>query len=146
MRARSDIMQFSRHYRKIFVYVAAGMFLACSLSVGSASEGEGNWDKAGKEVKEAAGAVADATMYSSRKAWNKTKEESQELYEKAKEESEEAWDKTMEKSDKTWKTVKEESSEAWEKTKDASKEAYDTSKDKIHEATAPDTSEEKPSE
>jgi hypothetical protein len=119
-------------------------------------EQESKWKKAGEEIKEAAGAVGEASKDSFEKAregsasaWDKTKKGSAELWHKTKEGSGEAWDKTKDGSAKAWDKTKEGSEEVWDKTKDGSKKAwdktrevtgdgYDTAKQKVHEMTAPD--------
>lgn len=97
-------------------------------------EHESTWEKAGEEIKEAAGAVGEASMESldkakdeSASAWDKTKKGSAELWDKTKEESEEVWDKTKEGSKK-----------AWDKAKETTTEGYDAAKQKVHEMTAPE--------
>ena len=62
-------MEFFRSYRKIFTGVATGFFLACAIPVANADEAGDKWQTAGKEVKEAADAVIEATKDSSGRAW-----------------------------------------------------------------------------
>lgn len=88
-----------------------------------AEEEKGSWDKAGKEIGEAAEAVGEA----SKETWKATKEKSAEVADEAGEAGSKAWDKT-----------KETSSKAWEKTKETTSDVIDEGKAKIHEMTAPD--------
>lgn len=108
-------------------------------------EEESKWRKAGQEIKEAAGAIGEASQDSFDKAregsaelWDKTKEGSEEAWDKTKEGSEEAWDKTKEGSEEVWDKTKEGSIEIWEKTKETTEEGYDAVKEKVHEMTAPE--------
>ena len=116
------------------ILYASGVFTAWPVL---GDDTEGKWEKAGREVQEAAGAVTDATRDSSKKAWRKTKHESGELYERAREESEELWTRTKVFSREAWQDVKEGSREAWEQTKEESREFYERAKSKIHDVTAP---------
>lgn len=56
------------------------------------AEQPGKWEKAGKELSEAAHAVGDATADSSKKAWEATKEGSAEAWDSTKEKSKELWE------------------------------------------------------
>lgn len=130
-------------------FMMISVFMLLFVLLGSTSPGaeateEGKWDKAGKEMKEAADAVVEASRDSTREAWQTTKEESGDLYENAGEESAEMWEKTKEKSGEVWETIKVESFEAWEKAREESERIYDKAKAKIHEATAPDPGEGSP--
>lgn len=104
----------------------------------------GKWDKAGKEVSEAAKAIGEA----SGESWDKTKDATEKSYEKMKEKSAETWSKTKEKSGeiieksvdasgKAADSAAEKSKEAWDKTKEGSTELMDKAKSKVHEMTAP---------
>jgi hypothetical protein len=69
--------------------------------------GEGYWSRAGREIGEAASAVGDATVDTSKDAWSATKRGSGEAWDKTKEVSGEAWDKTKEVSGDAWDATKE---------------------------------------
>ena len=115
-----------------------GLFFAvlssfCSVSAQEVSpaqvpvaEDAAGWEKAGSEVNEAAHAVGDATVDSSKKAWKATREGSVE-----------AWDATKEGTKKAMDATKEGSAEAWEATKEKSKSTWEAGKKKVHDATAP---------
>lgn len=114
-------------------------------SVTTVAEETGKWDKAGKEVSEAAKAIGEASSES----WDKTKDATGESYEQMKKKSAEAWSKTKEQSgelvdksvdasEKAIDSASETSKEAWEKTKEESNELMDKAKSKVHEMTAPD--------
>jgi hypothetical protein len=92
-----------------------------------APQQESKWSEAGRNVKEAAGSVADATKETTGAAWDTVKSGSSSMWEKTKEGSKEAWQAT-----------KEGSKEAWQATKEGSKDAWEKGKALIHEATAPD--------
>lgn len=116
-------------------------FVAGSMVFCSHALAEGSWNKAGKEVKEAAGAVVDATADTSKETWDATKDGASDAYDATAEKSGEIWDATKDTSEDVWGTIKVESVEAWEKTRDGSKSIYEKAKEKIHEATAPDPGE-----
>jgi len=88
---------------------------------------ESKWGTAGHEVKEATGAVVDATQDSVGSAWDSLKQGSSELWEKTKSGSKETYDTVGEKSKKAWDATKEETERLWHKGKAA-----------LHEATAPE--------
>ena len=108
------------------------LFLGLLSGVSSVSAEEavpeepGKWEKAGKEISEAADAVGDATVDSSKKAWKATKEGSAQAYEATKEGAVDAYEATKEGSAKAWKATKEKSHELMEE-----------GRQKVHEATAP---------
>jgi hypothetical protein len=113
-------------------------------SVKSVVEEPGKWDKAGKEVAEAAKAIGEA----SGESWDKTKDTTEKSYEDMKKKSAATWSKTKEKSgemiDKSVDasgqaadSAAEKSKEAWDKTKEGSTELMDQAKSKVHEMTAP---------
>lgn len=113
-------------------------------SVTPVVEEPGKWDKAGKEVSEAAKAIGEA----SGESWDKTKDATEKSYEDMKEKSAETWSKTKEKSGemiaksvdasgKVADSAVEKSKEAWENTKEGSTELMDKAKSKVHEMTAP---------
>lgn len=85
------------------------------------------WNEAGKEVKEAAGSVADATKETAGTAWDTLKTESTT-----------AWEKTRSGSRELFETVGEKSKEAWQITKEETKDFWEKGKAKIHEVTAPE--------
>ena len=58
--------------------------------------GEGYWSRAGREIGEAASAVGDATVETSKDAWNATKSGSGKAWDKTKEVSGDAWGATKE--------------------------------------------------
>lgn len=108
------------------------------------AEEPGKWDKAGKEISEAAKAIGEA----SGEIWDKTKDATGKSYEKMKEKSAETWSKTKDKrgeiidksvddSGEAADSAAEKSKEAWEKTKEGSAELMDKAKSKVHEMTAP---------
>jgi len=84
------------------------------------------WGEAGKEVKEAAGSVAEATTETAGTAWDTVKTESVE-----------AWEKTRAGSREMFETVGDKSKEAWQVTKEESKNFWEKGKAKVHEVTAP---------
>lgn len=89
---------------------------------------EGNaWDEAGKEVREAAGSVADATKETAGTAWETLRTESADLWQQTKTGSRELFD-----------TVGEKSKEAWQVTREGSREIWEKGKARIHQATAPE--------
>lgn len=88
---------------------------------------ESRWNEAGKDVKEAAGSVTEATKETAGTAWDTLKTESAETWEKTKAGSRELIDTVETTSKKTWQATKEGSRDLWQK-----------GKAKIHEATAPD--------
>lgn len=98
------------------------------------TEQESKWKKAGEEIKEAAGAVGEASQDS----FEKAREESASAWDKTKNGSAELWDKTKEGTEKVWEKTKEESRELWDATKETTVEGYDTVKEKVHEMTAPE--------
>ncbi|NLX19152.1 MAG: hypothetical protein GXY53_07725 [Desulfobulbus sp.] len=85
------------------------------------------WSEAGKEVKEAASSVADATKETAGTAWESLKAESATI-----------WEKTKSGSAELFETVGEKSKEAWSVTKEETKDFWNKGKSLIHEATAPD--------
>jgi len=121
------------------------------------------WQRADREVREAAQAVAEAgkaswreVKESSAEAWEKTKKESEELtvkaysvWKKSKEKGKESLTRAEEKSRELWEKGQEKSRELWEKGKkqgeeslsraeEKSLELWKKSKATIHRATAPD--------
>ncbi|WP_163336326.1 hypothetical protein [Desulfopila sp. IMCC35008] len=127
--------------RNIFKIVVVLTFVTLMTTVIQAQappvvepEQESKWKKAGQEIKEAAGAVGEA----SKDSFDKAREESSELWDKAREESEEAWDKTKEGSGEVWDKTKEGSKKIWDKTKETTAEGYDAAKEKVHEMTTPE--------
>ncbi len=113
-------------------------------SVTPVIEEQGKWDKAGKEVSEAAKAIGEA----SGESWDKTKDATEKSYEDMKEKSAETWSKTKEKSGemidksidasgKAADSAAEKSKEVWENTKEGSTELMDKAKSKVHEMSAP---------
>lgn len=113
-------------------------------SVTPVVEEPGKWDKAGKEVSEAAKAIGEA----SGESWEKTKDATEKSYEDMKEKSAEAWSKTKEKSgemidesvdasSQAVDSAAEKSKEAWDKTKEGSTELMEKAKSKVHDMTAP---------
>lgn len=58
--------------------------------------GEGYWSRAGREIGEAASAVGDATVETSKDAWSATKRGTGDAWDKTKEVSGDAWDSTKE--------------------------------------------------
>ncbi len=94
---------------KIMSFAAVLLFTAGMAS--AESEPKGTWDKAGKELQEAAAAVGDATKESTAQAWEKTKEVTGE--------------------------VAEGSQKAWEATAEKSQEVVEEVKQKLHNVTAP---------
>lgn len=80
------------------------------------AEEPGKWKKAGEEIAEAADAVGDATVDSSKKAWKTTKDGSV----------------------KAWDATKKGSAEALDATKEKSHELWEEGKEKFHEVTAPE--------
>ncbi len=114
--------------------------LGCSFP-GMASEArieEDKWDRAGREIVEAAGAVSEAARDTTVRAWRKTREESVELYGEAREESAELLEKARALSAETWDKFKKDSAGAWEETRKGSRQAFERARSVIHEATAPD--------
>ncbi|RUM42950.1 MAG: hypothetical protein DSY80_06385 [Desulfocapsa sp.] len=107
---------------------AASVWASEPVAEGTASE-PSKWSKAGGEISEAAGAVGEATVDTSKKAWKTTKEGSTE-----------AWEATKEGSKEAWEATKEGSAEALDKTKSKTKELWEKGKAKLHDATAPDSS------
>jgi hypothetical protein len=85
------------------------------------------WGEAGKEVKAAAGSVAEATTETAGTAWDTLKTESVE-----------AWEKTRAGSREVFDTVGDKSKEAWHVTREESKNFWEKGKAKIHEVTSPD--------
>lgn len=85
------------------------------------------WGKATTEIKEAAHAVSEATVDTSKKVWEVTKKESKE-----------AWEATKDGSSRAWEVTKEEAGEAWEKGLEKSMEVWEEGKEKLHEATKPE--------
>ena len=104
----------------------------------SAPEEPGKWEKAGAEIGEAANAVGDATVDTSKKAWKATKDGSGKAWDATKEGSAEAWEATKEGSGEAWDATKEGSAEAWDATKEKSQEMWEEGKAKLHDATAPE--------
>ena len=82
----------------------------------SAPAEPGKWEAAGREVRDAAGAVLEATKESTGTAWDSVKSGSAEV-----------WDKTKSGSQEVWHATREESQDWWQKGKAM-----------IHEATAPE--------
>lgn len=81
-------------YNRIILVIL--LFLACLgiTTMGMAAEEEpGRWEKAGKEIKEAGSALAEATKESSKEAWDTTKEGTKKAWEATKEESAELYEK-----------------------------------------------------
>lgn len=76
------------------------MFLIVVAPAPRAEEKEDTWDQAGREVTEAAGAVGDATVQTSREVWQK---------------AEGLWHTTRRASDATWESVSQEAGQVWEK-------------------------------
>ena len=70
--------------------------LAAMFGAACTPAGEDSWSKAGKEVGEAAGAVGDASVETSKDAWDATKRGSAQVWDKTKEVSGEAWDASKE--------------------------------------------------
>ena len=69
----------------------------CGVTTGQAEETSvpeepGKWEKAGQEIEDAAHAVKDATVDTSKKVWGTTKEESKEAWDTTKKKSKELWD------------------------------------------------------
>ena len=87
----------------------------------------GKWESAGREVQDAAGAVAEATRESTGTAWDAIKSGSAEM-----------WDKTKSGSQELYHTAGERSKEAWHATKEESQDLWHKGKALIHEATAPE--------
>lgn len=90
-------------------------------------QGGNKWDAAGHEVKEASGAVSEATKETAGTAWDALKTESMG-----------AWEKTKSGSRELADTVGDKSKEAWQVTKEETKGFWEAGKAKIHEVTAPD--------
>lgn len=86
------------------------------------------WDVAGHGVKQASGAVMEASKETAGTAWDSLKTESVEVWERTKTGSRELYDTVGEKSKEAWHATKEESKTFWEKGKAS-----------IHEATAPES-------
>lgn len=87
----------------------------------------GKWEAAGREVRDAAGAVLEATRESTGTAWDSVKSGSVEV-----------WDKTKSGSQEVYNTVGERSKEAWHATREESQDWWQKGKAMIHEATAPE--------
>jgi gas vesicle protein len=112
--------------------LAAVLLFAAGIA-SAESESKGTWDKAGKELQEAAAAVGDATKESTAQAWQKTKETSEDVAESTVEVSKKAWEKTKEVTGE----VAEGSQKAWEATAEKSQEVVEEVKQKLHNTTAP---------
>lgn len=132
--------------RHIFFKIA--IMLAClifhSATLWSQQE-PGEWDKAGKEISEAAKAVGSATE----EGWRKTREKTAEMVQGTKAKSTEVWDKTKQESsevvEKTVEVSEDIAAEAaqqskgfWQKTRTTVNKWYDQAKARVHELTAPD--------
>jgi len=129
----------------LFIFIGLQVNAAeVASSVTPVAEETGTWDKAGKEVSEAAKAISEA----SGESWDKTMDATGESYEKMKQKSAETWSKTKEKSGElvdasvdassnAVDSASETSKGAWEKTKECSTELMDKAKSKVHEMTAP---------
>ncbi len=87
----------------------------------------GQWDVAGQEIKEAAGAVAGATRKSAGTAWDALKSGSTDV-----------WGKTRDSSLDVYETVEETSKETWQSVREGSQELWEKGKAKVHEATVPE--------
>lgn len=93
----------------------------------SATAEPGKWENAGREVRDAAGAVVEATRESTGTAWDAVKSGSSE-----------AWDKTKSGSQELYHSMEERSKEAWHATREESQDLWHKGKALIHEATAPE--------
>ena len=127
--------------RKIFemsLFLSAMSLASGAYAQQSASGEVSEWGKVEKEMSEAAHALSDATVDTSKKAWKATKEGSSEAWDATKEGSVEAWDATKDGSQNAWNATKEGSQEAWSATSEKSKTTWEKGKKKVHEATAPD--------
>jgi len=92
----------------------------------AAPQQESKWSEAGRNIKGAAGSVAEATKETTGAAWDTVKNGTSSAWEKTKSGSRELYEAAGDKSKEAWQTTKEESKSVWEKGKSL-----------IHEATAP---------
>lgn len=92
-----------------------------------AREAPASWPEAGKEMREAGGAVAGATEKSVSSAWEEVKSKSAK-----------AWEKTKEGAGEAAEVIGDKSREAWQETREGTRELWHRGKAAIHEATAPE--------
>jgi len=86
-----------------FSLILLGLVVAlCSLT-SRADQGTGDWSTAGKQVREAAGAVGEAAQ----RSWEATKDFSESAWKQLKEDSDRAWEKTKDFSQRTWDQTRE---------------------------------------
>ncbi len=121
----------------LFIVTLCSLLLMAG-SVLAQEEQADKWGQAGKEIKEAAEAVTEATKDSAEHSWEKTKELGKEVATETKSTSKKLWEKTKEGSKKAWEKTKTTSKKAWDKTKEVTEKTIEGGKAKIHELTAPD--------
>jgi heat shock protein HslJ len=84
-----------------------GIFTVLCHPTIRADQGADGWSKAGKEVREAAGAVGEAASETAQRGWEATKGYSESAWEQLKEASDQAWEKTKDFSQRTWDQTRE---------------------------------------
>jgi|GEM_PF-5059070 len=91
---------------RVSLFVLAFFALLCNSAVG-AEGGTDTWSQAGKQVREAAGAVGEATTESAQRGWEATKDYSESAWKQLEKDSGRAWEKTKDFSERSWDKARE---------------------------------------
>ncbi|WP_457573379.1 hypothetical protein [Desulfolithobacter sp.] len=114
------------------------MVLVCIAFRVQASEPQGRWEKARKELTEAVAAVGEAASGTARKTWEKTREKSSRTMEQVEKKSEKVLAQVRGESGELLEAVRKGSRSSWQKLKKTSGSLWHRFREEIHHFTAPE--------
>jgi heat shock protein HslJ len=88
------------------LFVVTFFAILCNPAVGAEGDTD-TWSQAGKQVREAAGAVGEATAESAQRGWEATKDYSESAWKQLEKDSGRAWEKTKGFSERSWDKARE---------------------------------------